>query len=209
MSTRNMTRALTVAAGLLAGGAVLTPAFAQAGVTLTPWAGVYAPTNRHFSGLGDDLFKRDVSVAGGLRLTFWGSGHFGMEAAAGYAPAKVAGETVNETGNTNLLLANVKVLAALTPVDSRTAVYLGAGGGLLTRGSNTFDDDRSSTDFGGVASLGFRFRVSQTNASAIRLDIEDYLYNGDFGGGDSDFQNDLVFSLGYSIPLGGHAGAYD
>ena len=30
------------------------------------------------------------------------------------------------------------------------------------------------------------------------------MYNGDFGGGDK-FQNDLVASLGLSIPLGGRA----
>ena len=38
----------------------------------------------------------------------------------------------------------------------------------------------------------------------FRVDIEDYLYNGDFGGG-NDFQNDLVTSLGVSIALGGRA----
>ena len=31
------------------------------------------------------------------------------------------------------------------------------------------------------------------------------MYNGDFGGGDK-FQNDIVASLGFAIPIGGHPG---
>ena len=36
------------------------------------------------------------------------------------------------------------------------------------------------------------------------LDLEDYFYNGNFGGGD-EFQNDIVASLGLAIGLGGKA----
>jgi hypothetical protein len=177
-------------------------AAAQGGVELVPWAGVYIPTSNSFSTLTDD-FSRDVSVIGGARLTFWGSGHLGFEATGGYAPAKVGGETINET-NTNLLVANARLLLALTPVTSSVGVFIGGGGALLTRGRNTFDDDRSSTDLGGTLGLGFRFGGGDNNRVGFRLDIEDYLYNGDFGGG-NDFQNDIVTSLGVSIALGGKA----
>ena len=83
-------------------------------------------------------------------------------------------------------------------------VYVGGGGALLTRGRNTFDDDRSSTDLGGTLGLGFRFGGGDNSRVGFRIDIEDYLYNGDFGGG-NDFQNDIVTSLGVSIALGGRA----
>jgi hypothetical protein len=179
-----------------------TPAAAQGGVELTPWAGIYVPTSNSFSTLTDD-FSRDVSVIGGARLTFWGTGHLGFEVAGGYAPAKVGGETVNEA-NTNLLLANARLLLALTPVTSKVGVFVGGGGALLTRGRNTFDDDRSSTDLGGTLGVGFRFGGGNNSRVGFRLDIEDYLYNGDFGGG-NDFQNDIVTSLGVSIALGGKA----
>ena len=112
-------------------------------------------------------------------------------------------KTINET-NTNLLLANARVLLALTPVTNKVGVYLGGGGALLTRGRNTFDDDRSNTDLGGTVGLGFRFGSGNNSRVGLRLDIEDYLYNGDFGGG-NDFQNDIVTSLGVSIALGGRA----
>ena len=192
-----------VLAPLVAVTVAASPAAAQGGVEFTPWAGIYVPTSNSFSTLTDD-FKRDVSVIGGARLSFWGSGHLGFEVTGGYAPAKVGGETINET-NTNLLVANARLLLALTPVTSSVGVFVGGGGALLTRGKNTFDDDRSSTDLGGTLGLGFRFGGGDNNRVGFRLDIEDYLYNGDFGGG-NDFQNDIVTSLGVSIALGGKAG---
>lgn len=179
-----------------------TPAAAQGGVELTPWAGIYVPTSNSFSTLTDD-FSRDVSVIGGARLTFWGTNHLGFEVTGGYAPAKVGGETVNET-NTNLLVANARVLLGLTPVTSKVGVFLGGGGALLTRGRNTFDDDRSNTDLGGTVGLGLRFGGGNNSRVGFRVDIEDYLYNGDFGGG-NDFLNDIVTSVGVSFSLGGRA----
>jgi hypothetical protein len=180
------------------------PQAAQAqGVNLVPWAGAYIPTKNSVGDL-DNALSRDVSVIGGARLTFWGTGVLGFEATGGYAPAKVSGETINET-NTDLLVASARLLLALSPVTNRVGFYIAGGPALLTRGSNPFDDDRSSTDFGGTVGAGLRFGLGESNRSAIRLDIEDYLYNGDFGGG-NDFQNDLVASLGLSIPLGGGSG---
>jgi hypothetical protein len=182
--------------------AVPRAAQAQGGVDLSPWAGVFIPTR---NSVGDLVaLSRDVSVIGGARLTFWGTGVLGFEAIGGYAPAKISGETVNET-NTNLFIASGRLLLALSPVTNRVGFYIAGGPALLTRGKNTFDDDKSHTDFGANAGFGLRFGLGERNNSAIRLDFEDYLYNGDFGGGD-DFQNDLVASVGVSIPLGGSAG---
>jgi hypothetical protein len=193
--------------GLIAAVAVIAvaprPAAAQGGVELTPWAGVYVPTSNSVGALDQDI-SRDVSVAGGARLTFWGTGRLGFEATGGYAPAKIGDETVNETGNTDLLLASARLMLALSPVNNSVGFYLAGGPALLARGSNPFDDDRSSTDIGGVVGLGFRFGGGENRRVGFRIDLEDYLYNGDFGGGD-DFQNDLVASLGVSIALGGRA----
>jgi hypothetical protein len=176
---------------------------AQGGVSLAPWAGVYIPTRNSVGDL-DNALSRDVSVIGGARLTFWGTGALGFEATGGYAPAKISGETLNEA-NTNLFVASARLLLALSPVTNRVGFYIAGGPALLTRGRNTFDDDKSRTDFGANVGAGLRFGLGERNNSAIRLDLEDYLYNGDFGGGD-DFQNDLVASLGVEIPLGGSAG---
>jgi hypothetical protein len=204
MSLRKLIAAIPgLAAAAIVSTTVATPAAAQGGVELTPWAGVYIPTSNSVGALDQDI-ERDVSVAGGARLTFWGSGRLGFEATGGYAPARIGDETINETGNTDLLLASGRLLLALSPVNSSVGFYLAGGPALLARGSNPFDDDRSSTDIGGVLGLGFRFGGGDDNRVGFRLDLEDYLYNGDFGGGD-DFQNDLVASLGVSIALGGSA----
>ena len=200
---RRMIPALLTAAGL----AVAAPAtaVAQGGVNLVPWAGAYIPTKNEISDL-DNALSRDVSVIGGARLTFWGTGMLGFEATGGYAPAKIANETINETKNTNLLVASGRLLLALSPVTNPVGFYIGAGPALLTRGHDTFDSDQSHTDFGGTAGAGLRFALGETGRTALRLDIEDYFYNGDFGGGD-EFQNDLIASLGLEIGLGGRADA--
>jgi hypothetical protein len=202
MSMKNFAKVPAILAAAALYAAVPSTATAQ-GVNLVPWAGAYIPTKNSVSDL-DNALSRDVSVIGGARLTFWGSKHLGFEVVGGYAPARISGETVNET-NTNLLVASGRLLLALTPPSSRVGFFIAGGPALLTRGRNTFDNDRSSTDFGANAGVGFRFALGESGNSAIRLDLEDYLYNGDFGGG-NDFQNDLVTSLGFSIPIGGHPG---
>ncbi|HET8836845.1 MAG TPA: outer membrane beta-barrel protein [Gemmatimonadales bacterium] len=200
MSILKLTKVPAILAATALCAAVPAKAVAQ-GVDLVPWAGAYIPTRNSISDL-DNALSRDVSVVGGARLTFWGSGHLGLEAVGGYAPAKISGETINET-NTNMLIAAGRLMLALSPADSRVGFYVAGGPALITRGKNPFDNNKSSTDFGANVGAGFRFGLGQNNASAIRLDLEDYMYNGDFGGGDK-FQNDLVASLGLAIPIGGH-----
>jgi hypothetical protein len=201
---RTTVPAIVAAAALFA--AMPGTAAAQAGVSLVPWAGAYIPTKNSVSDL-DNALSRDVSVIGGARLTFWGTGRLGFEAVGGYAPAKISGTTINEK-NTDLLAASARLLLALSPVTNPVGFYIAAGPALLTRGKNPLDDDRSKTDFGANLGAGFRFALNQSGSTALRLDLEDYMYNGDFGGGDS-FQNDLVTSLGLSISLGGNAGGND
>jgi hypothetical protein len=200
LKLRGMLPALLAVAGL----AVAMPGIAQAqgGVNLVPWAGAYIPTRNSIGDL-DDALDRDISVIGGARLTFWGTGILGFEATGGYSPAKIGDETLNER-NSNLFAASGRLLLALSPVTNPVGFYIGAGPALLTRGRNVLNEDRSRTDFGGTAGLGFRFALGETGRSAIRLDLEDYFYDGDFGGGD-EFQNDVVASLGLEIALGGRA----
>ncbi len=201
LSIRGMAPALLAAAALAV--AVPGTAEAQGGVNLTPWAGAYIPT-RNDIGDVDNALSRDVSVIGGARLTFWGTGILGFEVTGGYAPARIADETINETRNTNLLAASGRLLLALSPVTKPVGFYIGAGPALITRGRSVFNEDRSATDFGGTAGIGMRFALGETGRTALRLDLEDYFYDGDFGGGD-EFQNDIVASLGLEIGLGGRA----
>ncbi|HWN19412.1 MAG TPA: outer membrane beta-barrel protein [Gemmatimonadales bacterium] len=192
-----------LAVAAVAVSAVAAPAAAQGGVELTPWVGAYIPTSNSIGALDEDI-SRDVGGAAGLRLTFWGTGNLGFEATGGYAPAKIGNETINQSGNTDLLLANARLLLALSPVTNKVGFFIAGGPALLTRGSDPFDNDASSTDFGANLGIGLRFGGGENSRVGFRIDFEDYLYNGDFGGGD-DFQNDLMASLGVSISLGGRA----
>lgn len=192
------TAGVAVAATMVAS---VEPVAAQGGVNIVPWAGVYVPTRNNIETVDNDIFERDVSVMGGARLEFWGTGRVGFEITGGYAPARISDETVNET-NTNLLAASGRLLLAISPPTNPVGFYIGVGPALVTRGRNTFDDDASSTDFGGTLGIGFRFGSGENSRIGFRLDFEDYMYNGDLGGGDK-FQHDLVGSLGLSIALGG------
>src|SRR4051794_27223771 len=73
MSILNLTKipAILVATALCV--AAPQAAQAQGGVSLAPWAGVYIPTRNNVGDL-DTALSRDVSVIGGARLTFWGTG---------------------------------------------------------------------------------------------------------------------------------------
>ena len=73
-----------VAAGLLG---PMDRAQAQGSVTITPWFGMYVPTQNSYSLLGTDIKRRNSFIGGG-RLTFWGKSPVGLELSAGLAPAR-------------------------------------------------------------------------------------------------------------------------
>ena len=62
-------------------------------------------------------------------------------------PAKIGDETINETANTDLLLANARLMLALSPVTNKVGFFIAGGPALLARGSNPFDDDREQHRF--------------------------------------------------------------
>ena len=205
MSIRKL---IAVIPGLVAATIVATAtapsAAAQGGVELTPWVGAYIPTSNDFPRLTDD-FSRNVSGIGGARLTFWGSRNLGFEVTGGYSPAKVAGETVNEA-NTNLLRGQCPAAPGAYAGHQQRRRVRGRRWRAADPWQQYLRRRQSSTDLGGHAwDWASASAVATITGSGFRLDIEDYLYNGDFGGGD-DFQNDLVTSLGVSIALGGKAG---
>src|SRR3954468_8889412 len=121
MSMLKFAKVPAILAAAALSGAVPTKAQAQ-GINLVPWAGAYIPTKNSVSDL-DNALSRDVSVIGGARLTFWGSKHLGFEAVGGYAPAKISGETINET-NQNMLVAAGRLMLALTPPSNRVGFFI-------------------------------------------------------------------------------------
>jgi hypothetical protein len=175
------------------------PAAAQGSMSLTPWAGIYVPTKNEFSSVDTDL-KRNNAFMAGARLTFWGNRPLGLELTGGYSPAnvEVAGGTINEDKNTNVFVGSAKLLLGISPASSSFGLYLGGGPALIRRGEDVTEESESATDWGGVLGAGLRLPLG--SSVGLRIDLEDYLYDGDFSG-DDDFQNDLVLSAGLSVRL--------
>jgi hypothetical protein len=175
------------------------PVAAQGSISLTPWAGVYVPTKNEFSSVDTDI-KRNNAFMGGARLTFWGNSPLGLELTGGYSPANVeiAGGTINEDKNTNVFVGSAKLMLGISPASSSFGLYVGGGPALIRRGEDVTEESESATDWGGVVGAGLRLPLG--SSVGLRIDVEDYLYDGDFSG-DDDFQNDLVISAGLSLRL--------
>lgn len=189
---------LAVAIGILGGiPLAASPAMAQGSLTVTPWAGIYVPTKNEFSSVDTDI-KRNNSFVAGARLTFWGNSPLGLEFTGGYSPAnvEVAGGTINEDRSTNIFLGSAKLMLGISPASSSFGLFIGGGPAIIRRGEDVTEERESATDWGGVLGAGIRLPLGST--VGFRVDMEDYLYDGDFSG-DDDFQNDLVISGGLSF----------
>jgi hypothetical protein len=81
-------------------------------------------------------------------------------------------------------------------------VNLGAIGGSVQR-NNSFAGGIRLTGWGssilGVEAVG-GYSPASVNVAGIRIDAEDYIYNGDIGG-DKATRNDLILSTGLSLGL--------
>ena len=183
----------------LLGAVGVAPAVAQGGFSVTPWAGAYVPTRNSFSTVGQDI-RRDNSLIGGARLTFWGHGPVGLEFTGGFAPARVrvsgTGTIINGDRNSQVFVGGAKLMLGLSPATSRFGIFLSGGPSVIRMGHNVGKQSQSSTDLGGVVGLGVRIPFSAS--VGLRLDTEDYFYGGDFDGS-RKFQNDLVLSAGLAI----------
>jgi hypothetical protein len=183
-------------AGLI-GAVSTTPAVAQGGFSVTPWAGAYVPTRNRFTTVGSDI-RRDNSFIGGARLTFWGRSPVGFELTGGFAPARVrvSGTTVNGDRNSQVFVGGAKLMLGLSPATSRVGIFLSGGPSIIRVGHNVGRESQSSTDWGGV--LGFGLRIPFSASVGLRLEAEDYFYGGNFDGS-RKFQNDLVLSAGLAL----------
>jgi len=86
----------------------------------------------------------------------------------------------------------------------RSNLYFLVGPAIVKRGGDAWSgiDSGDLTDFGGVAGLGINANV--TPSFRLNLTAESYLYSADPGGTGSEFQADILVSIGVPIKLGGH-----
>lgn len=177
-----------------------TSAAAQAkGLELNLFGGGYIPTNN--DGLQDALrdAERRGSLLYGGRVTIWGR-VVGLEFTGGFSPARVSVESQRGRfpRSTDVAFGTGKVMLNLTPGSKLIGLAVGAGAAYLRTGSLVRDPDLSESDLGGV--VGGSVRISLGENVALRGDLEDLFYGGDFGRG-SKFTHDLLLSAGLAIKL--------
>jgi hypothetical protein len=206
-SDRSVRAALTVL-GLVAAAGMTAPAHAQYVAELTPFFTSYYPLGKiDFAGSSDDVYAKQKSSPGvGGRLTFWLSNTLGIEAAGTYlwssptvfintpeygpVSADITGTIINATGR-----------VVFRP--ARTNMFLIAGGGMVMRGGDAWEEEEKTSNIAGV--VGFGARANITPKFAMNVVVEGTFYSLDPDGSDGDFwqssmQSDIMVSIG--IPIG-------
>ncbi|HET7038342.1 MAG TPA: outer membrane beta-barrel protein [Gemmatimonadales bacterium] len=188
------------------------PATAVAQVEFTPFfASYYAVTNI------DDAFQGDASISEkqyaapgfGARLTYWMGRSLGIEGAGSFAfsgtrfvaegPGGSAGASLAGT----IMTGSARILYRLP----RTNFHMLLGGGVVSRGGDTWDFGfiTSKTDIGGV--VGFGVRAAITPKLALNVNLESFLYQADPDGDGSEYegkmQADIYVIIGVPISFGG------
>jgi hypothetical protein len=204
----------------------------QVAVDVSGFGGVYLPlTDWQFSdevaqagGFSEAVAEQSGAVLFGGRLTLWVTDVLGVEAGFAYALSDIEVEaTTVGVGSEDICgqdfagepfecdasvwLASVKGLYRFAPQPGGIwAIHIGGGLAMIGRTGDAYDETEGTTDVGGVVNIGATFDVAPQ--VAIRLDVEDYLYSvkleeeGGLELGDSQFQNDLVFTGGIVVKLG-------
>lgn len=177
------------------------PALGQkGGLELNIFGGGYVPTNDE----GIEQAIRDATRRGSLlyggRLTYWTGKAVGLEVTGAFSPARVA--VTSNRGrfprSTDLWLGTGKLMVNLTPGSRLIGLGIGGGVSALHSGSLVRDPDLSATEIGGVGGLSVRIAVGEN--VALRGDLEDLFYGGDFGKGNK-FTQDLLLSVGLALKL--------
>jgi hypothetical protein len=203
-------RIALTALALTAAGGVTARAHAQYVAELTPFFTSYYPLSS-IGEFGSILERQAAAPGGGARLTFWISPSVGIEAAGAYVASgtKLTSSDATVTAGVSLPGSIIAATGRLVFRPARTNLYLLVGGGIVSRGGDTWDPDvtglqtESLTNIGGV--VGFGARANVTPKFALNVTVEGMLYSADPDGDDggtyeSKLQSDIYVSIG--IPIG-------
>jgi hypothetical protein len=189
-------RALAILAALALPGTVRGQ---ERSVELVPFAGWLVPIEK--DGLENAIRQatRRGTFALGARLTVWTSSVLGVELTGGFSGADVRVAAASGSvfpRSTDLWFGSAKLAFNLTPGSGGLGVVLSGGAAGLRIGQPVPDPDTPETRIGGVVGLGLRLPF--IGGLSIRGDIEDFIYQADFGLGKKTAQ-DLVLSAGLII----------
>jgi hypothetical protein len=207
-----VSKAICLAAIACVAGAAL-PRSAAAQVEFTPFfASYYAvtPINSDVDGTGTIEERQTPAPAVGGRLTFWLGSSFGIEGAGSFALSGTRFVADNDTGgDAGFSLGGTLITGSgrLLYRPARTNLHLLIGGGVVSRGGDTWDftNITSKTDIGGV--VGFGVKAAVTPKFSLNVGVESFLYSADPDGDgaayDTEFQADIYVTIGIPISFGG------
>lgn len=196
-----MRRAQLYGVASLAGAIVIGPTRASAqlsgAVVVTPYVGLYTPTNDVArlglvtGGTSASVIARHQSAAAyGANLSYWLNDRFGIEGGAVYSGSHVrsSGRVADPTGvnffdptseQAHVWLGSAKLMMQLMPAESDFNLRFGFGPAVITHGGSAYASDATGkftglTDVGAAMSLCSRIPLMSN--VAIRLRAEDYVY---------------------------------
>lgn len=228
----NLSRSFLLVAGFASSAGLLTEsgnAQATRRIVFTPYAGVFAPSSR-VAELKSDMggvtsaigIRQQNSLALGMNASYWFNGFAGVELGGAWAFSdaraslalanQVSGFSLTGNESARVIMGSAKLMVNLMPVSQRTALRLGVGPAIISRGGSAYKADDNGdfsglTDIGGAISLCSR--IPLTDFLSLRMRAENYMYSSrlkfrDFSTNEefsfsSKLQNDLIFSAGLQM----------
>lgn len=194
-----LTLSLVLASAALAGN--------RAGETrISLYAGQYAPQANVLEELNGAVTANMTASPGfGAQLTHWAGEHVGLALTGFYATSQLEGRIADQVQalDSTVLLGSARVVVGIGGGEGPSILNLSAGFAL----NNTQYDDviEGGTIVNGV--IGAELNVPLGGATALRLGVDDYVYDRwfEFDGVESTAQrqHDLVIHGGVTFALGG------
>jgi hypothetical protein len=150
------------------------PMAAQVQLDLVPYGGRYVPSSVLVPA---SSVKQKPSFTLGMRVTLWLPGSTGIEGTVGHASSSVSPPARDSAAD--VTSGTLKVLVRLRP-PGPVAFHLGGGFGLVAHGGDAFIYEPTTTFFSWIVNAGAVFNVGLGPWKAVRLDVEDYLYDTQF-----------------------------
>jgi hypothetical protein len=199
-------------------------------IVVTPYAGAFVPSARiaefkaQVGGIQSSLgIRQQSSLALGVSASYWFNDMAGFELGGAWAfsdarpslglSGEVSGLSLTGNESARVIMGSAKLMVNLLPLTDRTALRLGVGPAIISRGGSAYRADEDGefgglTDFGGAISLCTRLPV--TDFMSLRVRAENYMYSSKLHFRDSanpteefrfgsKLQNDFIFSAGLQM----------
>lgn len=201
MKGRIVLRLAGLTAAIAAAPGVMAAQNLGGGIVVTPYMGVYVPTN-DIARVGVTTsgaavtgnIKHQTALVSGLNLSYWLTDRLGIEGGAAYTKSGVSGSLTvptssgiiqrNNSQYAHVWLGSAKLMVQLLPQESEFNLRLGVGPAIISRAGKAYAGNSEgkmtgATDIGAALSLCSRIPV--TSNIGLRLRAEDYMYSGKLG----------------------------